>query len=379
MLCESFALDMGKNNIIYIDNDDIKDMKFYSDSLEIITKRENYRIFISWLGMVAFKSVIKRLQKAKERGIRMEDLGYIPSKKARIDEIRSSESNNNSIAQSNYAKTIFLWELSSKASPIKKKSEYSDYFYDELGIKDVIKYHEQLILDGYFDEADPSESLTRYKVDDLKKILREYNLEVSGKKDILIQRLVENVPSDKLSKYVKTKMYVVSDYGMDYIRGHDYYVKLHQNKSWGIDYLEYDMEKNINPEGTFYEICHQILNNRLLNNQNDSAAERNDCMALYQLYDSVGKNENALVMLIRIFYMDINNGGYNEYGFVAPRVVKNIEQRGGFYSPEMIDEVCRIRVKCNRCNAVTLREMVEDIIRGEFREADYDHILRKRF
>ena len=168
--------------------------------------------------MVAFKSVIKRLQKAKERGIRMEDLGYIPSKKARIDEIRSSESNNNSIAQSNYAKTIFLWELSSKASPIKKKSEYSDYFYDELGIKDVIKYHEQLILDGYFDEADPSESLTRYKVDDLKKILREYNLEVSGKKDILIQRLVENVPSDKLSKYVKTKMYAGRIHGTIWLK-----------------------------------------------------------------------------------------------------------------------------------------------------------------
>ena len=66
----------------------------------------------------------------------------------------------------------------------------------------------KLINDGYFTEPKPIIYLqNKLKVQDLKNYLKINNLPVSGKKDILVQRIIENIPNDKISENFNLDQY----------------------------------------------------------------------------------------------------------------------------------------------------------------------------
>lgn len=88
--------------------------------------------------------------------------------------------------QGDYAKAVFLWAFS-KPHPIRDDGNYASYFLYECGIRDCVKYHKKLLKEGYLIEAEPGEALELFKLPELKDMLRELNMPVSGKKAVLIE------------------------------------------------------------------------------------------------------------------------------------------------------------------------------------------------
>ena len=145
----------------------------------------------------------------------------------------------NSKEKQDYTKAIFLYANSN--SEIKSNTDYVRYLIYECGLLNPQKYHKELIEQGYYRLADIAEILNTYKVDELKNILKDSNLKVTGKKLELINRIKEEVPEEVINKIKSYKqIYVLSEKGKKFLDENRDYIKIHTHSSWQItidDYL----------------------------------------------------------------------------------------------------------------------------------------------
>lgn len=370
LLCEKMMVVVGKE-VYCFNHEDIKEWTIHNDSLTISTKDLSFLLFMSKGDIRRFKKVGEIIKKFDKEGHQMEELGFVPSKKQNTGGYNNSKIDS-SISQSDYAKTIFLWSIGKKTGPVKKRNEYPAYCFNELGIQNGTQYHEQLINDGYFEIAKPETILSTYKMDQLKEILSSNGLETKGKKDDLIKRIAENVPSDQIIEQMDEKIYELSDAGKRFVESHDDYIKLHQNSNWGINYQEYDEIKAKNPSMPFFDACWGIFNARIVKNNGNVHYDRNVYFNMFQLLDAEGKDKLALETLLRVLYIDVNVNGY-----FAPRIIKDIGDRDKYYDPEYINKLYRGKLPETKCDKNTFKAIVDSIIRGDFNEEFFVKKLKK--
>lgn len=203
--------------------------------------------------------------------------------------------------QGNYAKAVFLWAFS-KPSPIRKSDEYAAYFLYECGIRDCVKYHQNMINEGYLIEAELCEALNVFKIPELKEMLKELDQPISGKKAVLIDRILENTDDDFLRTYCTQKLYKASTKGIIFLEVHAAYVQLHKHKNWGVSWEKYD--RYARPDQDFLSTMWIIFNEQLENA--DLLESRYLYYQLYSVLLEQGKRSDALEMLLKVFYLDLS-------------------------------------------------------------------------
>ena len=91
------------------------------------------------------------------------------------------------------------------------------------------KLESQARDDGFVEAAPAISGAGGLTVNELKEILRENNLKVSGKKAELIERLSENLKEDELKKYFKSPNYQISETGIEFIKNNTYILYIFKN------------------------------------------------------------------------------------------------------------------------------------------------------
>ena len=130
--------------------------------------------------------------------------------------------------QEDYNQTLFL-QAYGNAKPLKQNDEYQRYFTYECGIANPRAYHEQLIADGFLIPSSTAETLKGYKVAQLKELCDAFGIVKTGKKQDIIERLVQNVAPDLLKNYTnKEQCYSLSEKGADFLSQHKDYIELHR-------------------------------------------------------------------------------------------------------------------------------------------------------
>lgn len=284
--------------------------------------------------------------------------------------------------QGDYAKTIFLWGHD-KAGPIVKDDECSRYIKYECGIVSPSMYHQFLVEEGYYVPASAYSMLSTLKVTELKKILSNLGCLVSGKKDVLISRLVDSLTRDEIESLFGQQMYELSDMGRSFLKAHNNYILLHKHKIWGIDWFEFD-EAHI--QGcSFYDTAWRILNERAVQDQH--CCGRIQYYHMYELLKEEGKREYALEMLLRVFYIDLSGAGclntfrlYHEGIWdkdhlansfyttimIAPGIIEAIQSYKDVYSDDIVDRLYEWKLPIHICTKELFLEIVHSIIDGSF-------------
>lgn len=138
-----------------------------------------------------------------------------------------------------------------------------NYFNMIYGL-DTGRSYEKIKSKGYITYAPIEYALNREIMSELKNILKENDLKVSGKKAELVERICENVPRDALSKY-ENMYYKTTQEGQKILANNEHVKYFHEKYGdFGIDVNEADNYKNKHPEMSNYEILINILNNRLV-------------------------------------------------------------------------------------------------------------------
>lgn len=297
--------------------------------------------------------------------------------------------------QGDYAKTVFLW-AHDKAAPIKSNDSYARYFMYECGINNPAKFHRELIDAGYFVEATVEQMLAALKVSELKEILTVIGQPTTGKKDVLIECIVNNASGALISKYCPERLYILSELGETFLQEHNDYVMVHKHKSWGVGWKEYDAHKISGR--SYYDTMWAIFNEQLANGPRDFG--RNQYLCMYQLLKEEEKRIPALEMLLRVLYIDLSGvegmqwydmyrqGLYKEKDvrecfsiaiMTAPGILNPIKEFSDVYSDELVDRIYEQRLPVQVCDKKLFLSIVHSILDGTYEEAVTAEKLKKAY
>lgn len=126
------------------------------------------------------------------------------------------------------AEVLLLYYCSLGTYP-NPKNGYPNFWWYEYGIQDVDYMLSTLEKRGFICFGSPKQSLNGLSVTELKQILKEHNLPVSGKKAELIEKINQSVSDDELlAAGVKSK-YALTDLGQMELKENAYIPYMHKH------------------------------------------------------------------------------------------------------------------------------------------------------
>lgn len=262
------------------------------------------------------------------------------------DNSKVCNEDNRSTYEKQQATAVFLNWSSGKMLG-KSISDYPGYFSYTYGISNPHKFHNDMINDNYLEKPQLDNLFTYFKVPELKQILSDNNLTKTGNKKDLIKRILDNVPQNKLEEIKESfNGYVLSQKGLDFVKEHEDYIKLHKNSRWMISVLEYEEKKQqLKFNATFNDVVWGIFVDRNLQfvSQKQWGLVRNNIHNMSELLYKEKKYQGTLSLLLDVLYYDLsgleNNNilyGYDNL-FIAPAIIDQILDLKYYYTDDLIN------------------------------------------
>lgn len=253
--------------------------------------------------------------------------------------------------------------------------EYPQFFYYDYGITNCNQFHLELIEEGYLKESSLKSYLITRKIDELKKILENNNLKKTGKKEELIERILNEIEPSKIE--LDDKYYELTDKGIKIIKDNEYILKL---RKLHIPIEEYEKVVNkIGENNSFNTIVWKLYNEKLeeeFKNKN-FGMYRNIILEMASFLHTQNNYEKELDYLLRGLYCDLS--GIGNKGIVEEKrdlfipEVSSIYDLGEYFKEEMLEECFKIKLPFHYCNNKLFEKIVYDILEGSTEE----EILRK--
>lgn len=260
-------------------------------------------------------------------------------------------------------------------------SAYPRYMEYRYSIAHPLKKHKQMISEGFLIEGGVKDSLSKFKVQELKNILSEHNISATGKKDVLIQLIIENVDCNNLRC---PKILTLTEKGKNYLSKYNYYVEFNEFISQNIidlsDLSRFDDIKKEQPYLHTNDIIWQILQIKYFEYIGKQAygLVRNIELSRYRILEKEGKKKDAAYHLLIVFYYDLsgmnNNGTVIKYNdlFIAPGLIQPLRNLKDFIDGDMIHRIYdRIDVPFRYFNEDVFYEIIFNLLNNDIDLDDY--------
>lgn len=266
-----------------------------------------------------------------------------------------------------YINAVFLNWAQYGYEIFSNNDKYPRWTSYKLYLTDPKNKHKQLVQDGYLTIAPINIALEKLRVAELKSILNQYNLLAKGKKDELINRIINNVDASSLNL---PKHYVLSDKGSKYLDEHEDLVAVCWNR-YNISFTEYEETRLTMPKAKLNDIFWHIFQVRydtyFINQEWGSLR----CNELHRalLLKSENNNKEALYYYILVTYYDLSGCGNGnaieekEYVEAVPSILIEIHKLGEFYEERMIDRCYKNYLPHHYMNKEDFRMFIKEIIK----------------
>lgn len=283
---------------------------------------------------------------------------------------------------------IFL-NWAKKGYPILPTNNYPAYMTYKLNINNPIKFHNEMIVKGYLEKPNIYSLFFYFKVSELKKILTDNNLPKTGNKDILIERILNNVPNEYILKiHSNYKGYVLSSKGDKFIKDNINFVEMHKNSNWMISLDEYINKKNqLKFDASFYDIAWGIFNDRNIQYycEKNWGLVRNNILNMSEILNNENKPKQSLSFLLSVLYYDLSGLGNNnilyEFKYIdcPPGIVERILKLKKFYSDDLINNCHFIsQLPFSYFTLDTFKSIINDLLNtNEINLDDYKNYIQK--
>lgn len=256
-------------------------------------------------------------------------------------------------------------------------NDYVQYFVYRYNVN-PIKLSRRLVKENYLslgiNDTNKYEFISSLKNEKLKAILKNKNLKCGGKKNILVDRIIENYTLDELLNLFPyaNELYYLTDKGLRLITENQDLIKLHQTYSnYMIEYEDYIKAKHSINSNNFEETCLEIFKMREQNHiiNKNWGLLRNTYFNIYGILKKVGENEQACEYLIKSIYIDLS-GMYNN-NLVSELHNSNLcwskffKKEKEFYQEEYVDLCLNIPLPFHYFNIKNIKSILTDIITKE--------------
>lgn len=189
-----------------------------------------------------------------------------------------------------------------------KGNSYPGFWWYKYGIKDVDKSLKSLLDRGFLQIGSLRSAIEKETVTVLKGLLKANNLKVSGKKAELVQRLLDEVPEEKLKAVFTRYTYELTDEGKDVLKKEEYIPYIHRT---GIEDLDiWSLSKKVQDKSgyPYRDVIWGYLNERsMVHAKNrDFGLYRNCRFAMSEFVKEEGKLDNAFSLLSEVIRYDLS-------------------------------------------------------------------------
>ncbi|MGF6906205.1 SAP domain-containing protein [Fusobacterium sp. PH5-44] len=251
--------------------------------------------------------------------------------------------------------------------------EYPKYFYEYYNINNPKELHKNLIYDGYLEKAQPIIAFEFFNIAELKNILNENSLNISGKKQILINRILENISFEKYQKYI-SNIYTLSIKGSELLDKYNYIPKLRERQI-NINDFENKVQDLYNPITSTDIVPFEELLVRYYSEINSVDKNENSLGKLY-LAKAEYKNkdyENAFYHYLESIYWEVSGHGSDNnsekkyvsksYINLPPHQFRYLEKLKKYYNDDKINECYNNNTLCfHYFNRDVFKELINKIL-----------------
>lgn len=284
----------------------------------------------------------------------------------------------------------FLKKYTSISKPeFMRECDYPHMMFRGVGVNEVKKLHEELSQRGFYVDAPSSQTLSTYKVCEIKEIANKLNLTVKGKKEQLIEQIVAQANESELKDILGSKVQTISQYGYQWMSEHkDEYNYYHSDREW----------ESFEAYKAFWETHDPIKEGiRACKAEIRSDKEqygRYTYDSLIGYYKEQGGNEREILicylkelMLDMSGALDYKNWKFCDYEadmiprfMFTPFLLRTLPGYIDYYDPSMIDEVYELNIPIKLCTKEMFKDIAEMVIEGTLdsdTEKQYQEQLKK--
>jgi hypothetical protein len=191
------------------------------------------------------------------------------------------------------------------------QKDFQAFWWYQYGVKSVPEILSSLLARGFIEIGTAVDSLQKQKVADIKALLHEFSLPVTGKKADLIDRVVTNIPVEKLDKMCTKRNYVVTELGEQEKKENEYILYIHRHRVadediWSLNRLMHER----NGRG-YRDVLWSQMNVKAMEHakRHDFGLYRNTRLEMYNFLKEEGKWNNAFDMFAEVAYLDLSGLG----------------------------------------------------------------------
>jgi len=298
----------------------VSSVKQYRDGVRVISGTRSFDVMTSDV-----RQVLHIVELMNNAFTAQEEAPARPSANTNVPVQSSSRSRND-----DHAIAAFMHYCEFGGAVQKGTDYYPSYLRYDYKVNDPTKYMRKLVADGFLKAAPAEILLKKLKVDELKKILIDNGLSDKGKKETLIERIVESVDVSTLKL---AEIYVPTEMGLEHLAKYNYLFVI---KTYDITPAEYDAKQKQLGTTKVNDIIWQILGDKFneANTQGYWGPARNAVLNKAKLLSSEEKEVDALFHYIVVLYYDLS--GRKEDMDLAPGIVREVYDRKEHFTEEMV-------------------------------------------
>lgn len=179
-----------------------------------------------------------------------------------------------------------------------------DYYSDSAFGRNVSPALKRLLDGGYLDIGSIRTGIAIKQVPELKAILSEHKLKVSGRKSELVQRLIDNIPLNELEALFPVRSYEITDKGRSALEEYSLFFQ-NENSNLSFSYYRLMQEKekapNVSNEDIFIRLLAEDINKALKGNNPDTYRIAVEKMARFM--DEIGRISDSIQYHCLSFFM----------------------------------------------------------------------------
>ncbi len=190
------------------------------------------------------------------------------------------------------------------------KNRYQEFWLSRYGVKDCDKLLNSLVKkDALKIEVNILLNLQALTIPDLKEVLKNNGLPITGKKADLVNRILENVDEDKLPTSSKIKRYVISEMGKNSLEESEYVLYIHRHYIDDLDIWKLNQLVNSEPKTSYRDKIwdYLIQKGKKYIADNDFGLYRNIKMQMSNLASEENDFQSAYFIFLEVIYLDIND------------------------------------------------------------------------
>ena len=201
-------------------------------------------------------------------------------------------------------------------------NSFQGFWWYQYGIKDVNKVLDSLLDRKLIRVGSIESAMWKSTVVELKDILRENDHKVSGKKEVLIKRLLDEVDEEKLNGIFTRRTYETTDLGEEVLKRNEHIPYIHRKGAEDLDIFSLnELVKKQKPGYSYRDAIWGYLNKRGMEHisGNNFGLYRNCRFTMSEFVYEENKLDNAFALLVEVIRYDLSglSNGFNlEYLYI---------------------------------------------------------------